>query len=242
MQNRYVGDIGDYGKYALLRAIAPTGFPLGVNWYLTPDESHNADGKYITYLYDDRFRFLDRGLYLAIKDIVDKGERHVRSIQHAGILPESTLFYDQILDYACDPGERRMRREAWHRAALDTLQSCDIVFLDPDNGLQVGSSLTARKGNKYIGLDELKDYIRLGKSVIFYNHRERKKEGEYLKRFIPLRDESAFMGCRWLGLKYVRGTIRDYFFILQMKHFAPIQARCEDLLQVWKEHFSALLI
>ena len=46
MQNRYVGDVGDFGKYALLRRIGKAGLSLGVNWYLTPDESHNSNGKY----------------------------------------------------------------------------------------------------------------------------------------------------------------------------------------------------
>ncbi len=37
MQNRYVGDIGDYAKYSLLRALS-RGCKLGVSWYLFPDE------------------------------------------------------------------------------------------------------------------------------------------------------------------------------------------------------------
>ena len=43
MQNRYTGDIGDFAKYGLLRALCP-GHRLGVAWYLYPDESHNEDG------------------------------------------------------------------------------------------------------------------------------------------------------------------------------------------------------
>ena len=44
MQNRYVGDIGDFGKLGLLRALSSKGLSIGVNWYLTTDESHNGDG------------------------------------------------------------------------------------------------------------------------------------------------------------------------------------------------------
>lgn len=44
MQNRYVGDIGDFGKLGLLRQLHKTGLSIGVNWYLTPDETHNGDG------------------------------------------------------------------------------------------------------------------------------------------------------------------------------------------------------
>ena len=37
MQDRYAGDIGDYGKLGLLRSLSRTGLRIGVNWYLTPD-------------------------------------------------------------------------------------------------------------------------------------------------------------------------------------------------------------
>lgn len=50
MQNRYVGDIGDFGKLGLLRQLSKTGLSVGVNWYLTPDETHNGDGRHIGYL------------------------------------------------------------------------------------------------------------------------------------------------------------------------------------------------
>ena len=37
MQNRYTGDIGDFGKLGLLRQLGRTGLSIGVNWYLTLD-------------------------------------------------------------------------------------------------------------------------------------------------------------------------------------------------------------
>ena len=46
MQNRYAGDIGDYGKLGLLRSLSRTGLRIGVNWYLTPDEDRNGDGRH----------------------------------------------------------------------------------------------------------------------------------------------------------------------------------------------------
>ena len=36
MKNQYIGDVGDYGKYGLLRFLRDTGMQIGVNWYLTP--------------------------------------------------------------------------------------------------------------------------------------------------------------------------------------------------------------
>src|ERR1700751_1672101 len=43
MQNRYVGDIGDYLKLSILRALLP-GYRLGVAWRLFPDKAHNGFG------------------------------------------------------------------------------------------------------------------------------------------------------------------------------------------------------
>ena len=49
MQDRYVGDIGDFAKYGLLRAIR-NGRRLGVAWYLHPDQGPEGDGGHIQYL------------------------------------------------------------------------------------------------------------------------------------------------------------------------------------------------
>lgn len=52
MQDKYFGDIGDFAKYGLLRAVV-AGDPqlrLGVLWYRVPDENLNRDGRHIEYL------------------------------------------------------------------------------------------------------------------------------------------------------------------------------------------------
>ena len=53
VQNRYAGDVGDYVKFGLLRALTDAddepALSLGVMWYLTADEDHNQDGKHISY-------------------------------------------------------------------------------------------------------------------------------------------------------------------------------------------------
>ena len=244
MQNKYVGDIGDFGKYALLRSISRTGLTLGVNWYLTPDENHNTDGKHTSYLQKNTYSSYDVELYYILKDIVDNDRRNVSSVQKSMILPGNTVYYDSILDLNDEPDslKRHMLRQSWHNSALNRLKDCKIVFLDPDNGLQVKSvSLTGQKGNKYIGLDELKDYFKLGQSIIFYNHRERKLEKEYLEKFRKLKTDPDFKGAEWFGLKFLRGTIRDYIFVLQPEHLYPVEIQCEALLNTaWKENFSLL--
>ena len=83
MQNRYTGDIGDYIKYALLRAISP-GIKLGVAWYLYPDEGHNSDGKHVQCINDpQRWRHLYPELFDALKCIV-AGDRSVSADEQPG--------------------------------------------------------------------------------------------------------------------------------------------------------------
>ena len=70
MQNRYAGDIGDFGKLGLLRQLRKTGLSVGVNWYLTPDETHNGDGRHVGYLENNVFRSCDEQMWSALGEIV----------------------------------------------------------------------------------------------------------------------------------------------------------------------------
>ena len=50
MQDNYVGDIGDYGKYGLLRNVTAAGLQLAVNWYrvVLPPSNEQDDGECIS--------------------------------------------------------------------------------------------------------------------------------------------------------------------------------------------------
>ena len=91
MQNRYVGDIGDYLKYALLRALSKD-LKLGIAWFLTLDEIHNNDGKHTAYLeYPERWRFLDQILF----DELLKIKNEIRSIE----LIEKKIFFQKVRSF-----------------------------------------------------------------------------------------------------------------------------------------------
>ena len=67
MQNKYAGDIGDFGKFGLLRYLLKgTDLSLAVNWYLFPDENNN-DGKHTHYLKKDKFEQFDSDLFHPLK-------------------------------------------------------------------------------------------------------------------------------------------------------------------------------
>ena len=237
MQNRYAGDVGDFGKLGLLRIISlNTGLKIGVNWYLVPDENHNNDGKHIGYFSETSFKGCDDQLLKSLKTIVLNQNRNVAALERADLLP-GVIYYNEILH---SPGTQHMAsRVRWHNNALALIKPCDIVFLDPDNGLLVKSvSRNSNKSNKYVFPEELADYYKSGKSIIFYNHRSRQSEEYYLLRFKELEKNNLFPDSKWIALSFRRGTVRDYFFILHIDHVKEVENALSILFSSrWKLHF-----
>lgn len=180
MQDRYVGDIGDYGKYGLLRALTSTELKSGarlklfVNWYKTcPNNkkfNKNKEGKFINYLNKknaSKYVEYDNDLYSKLQTIVNTN-RSIEEIERkdAGIL--TATFYNNIV---CSGNERL----DWHRRSLKNSQGSDIVFLDPDNGIETKKMRDEKKNSvKHVKWDEISDYY-LNHSVIVYQHQPRVK-------------------------------------------------------------------
>ena len=135
MQDRYVGDIGDFVKYGLLRSIRG-GMRLGVAWYLHPNDGPVGDGRHTGYLRDsDEWRHLDAELFDALGELIPD-RRSVANIQESGILGDAVFAADRL---AVDDDIRIRDRERWRQQWFDRTRSqlteCDLVFADPDNGL-----------------------------------------------------------------------------------------------------------
>ena len=232
MQDRYTGDIGDFGKYGLLRHILDNAnIKLGVNWYLVPNEAHNADGKHIAYLLNEKknhaiFRICDSNLYDALHDLVkpkriDKrtvvshGTRLVDNIEKSHILSAKKVhFYNERLT-------PRIDRCEWFKDSISELKDCEVIFLDPDNGLEVSScSKSSKKSVKYVYYNEAADYLLRGKSLIIYQHRDMKPKQEFYKRFLALltKAEEKHIQCRVFSIRFNRYSVREYVFVLQKKH------------------------
>lgn len=114
MQNRYVGDIGDFGKYGLLKALAGDDLTLGIIWYLNAHEEQNADGNFTRYLCNpaaSRLRVCDAYLFDALAGVVRDNLRTVSVVRERGLLPRATLFHEVPLPArALTPMTRRSQR------------------------------------------------------------------------------------------------------------------------------------
>ena len=260
MQNRYTFDIGDFGKFGLLRALC-TGnsrqpnLSLGVSWYLTPDEQHNADGKHLGYLLGDKstYRHCDPGLFDEIRRLLldEAGRplperRRVATIEEAPILPLGTAFHSELLSFAKGTsrdqlGLRVRARDAWLRQALETTAGKDIVFLDPDNGIECPSvGRHAIKGPKYAFWHEIDAFVSRGQSVIVYHHLNR--SGRAAFQVGRLADEFRRRmpeGMDVTAVLFRRGTCRAYFVAAAPSHREVIRSRVQGMLTgPWSRHFE----
>ena len=89
MQDAYVGDIGDYGKYGLLREICKEKMSLSVNWYrvFPKKQGRQDDGKYINYLHQPQvYRRYDSTLFDSLKKIViDERNRTIERVENESL-------------------------------------------------------------------------------------------------------------------------------------------------------------
>ena len=104
MKNQYFGDIGDYGKYGLLRCLAEQGLSIAVNWYLTPKDASN-DGSIRGYLSKEKDRRYDPELYDALRAMCVYEDKDVRLFAKQGMIP-GAIYHDDIVEPGPGPGGR----------------------------------------------------------------------------------------------------------------------------------------
>ena len=253
MQNRYFGDVGDYGKYGLLRKLCGLTsdgpqLSLGVVWYLVPDEGHNDDGKHVSYLRDPAFRPCDPGLFDGLKLLLNDGQRSVSKIQQSTLLPGETAFFDTFLSYDGMPlagfenkQARLNKRQDWLSDALNAVENRDIVFLDPDNGFQVKSvKRHADKGVKYVFWDEAEQFSDENRTLVIYHHLNRtmKSRDQIMVKIEEYRSNLP-RGDTVIPLLFKRGSHRVFFIVPSRTHSSLISNRLRDMkASDWAPHIE----
>ena len=146
MKNQYFGDLNDYRKYGLLRALQTSGtLKLLVAWMLTPNDG-GSDGRLRSYLRrPDQWKQFDQELYQGLASLLESArDPHVSLLERSDLLPRASFFSQLVPD-------RRGDRDIWRAALCHTASTQDLVFLDPDKGIEVPSKPVGRKGSsKYV--------------------------------------------------------------------------------------------
>jgi hypothetical protein len=226
MQDRFAGDIGDFGKYGLLRALARPPLRLGIIWYRTPNG--NSGGSRTDYLRKpERYRMCDPVLFDALVKIP---ERSISLIAFSGILPWNTLYADE-------PVSGPSSRDAWLRDALDQTTPCDLMFLDPDNGLAPRSIPRSRSASRHYAYpEEIAAIRKKGQSMLIYHHFSRRETLD-----VQLNRWLHYLGDGALALRFHRGGSRAFFLRPAPAHQTLLIDRVQAFLETpWSMHFTCI--
>ncbi len=213
MKQQYFGDINDYLKYGLLRCFAAVGVMVGVCWMLTPDDGRTDGGKTDYLRQPERWRGPDPELFDALTEsVLRMNERDVRHAEQGLFLPKALFFGDVV-------PEGKNERALWFRKAEVALAGTELVFFDPDNGIEVMSKPRGRKGSsKYVYWDELVHVWERGASLLVFQHFAREKRDSHVLRL------SHDLARRILGARVVSIRSSNVLFLLACHELHRSQA------------------
>jgi hypothetical protein len=180
MKNQYFADINDYRKYGLLRILADGGkLKTTVCWMLTPNDER-TDGRFTSYLdASETWSHYDPELFGILQScITQQNKRTVHSAEAKQIIPAATYFPKILPD---NPDQRRQYFAEFRVCAAEH----DLVFFDPDNGIEVRSvPYGSRHSCKYIYWSELADTFAQGQSLLIYQHYVRVKRDIFVQQLV----------------------------------------------------------
>lgn len=236
MQNRYVADISDYVKLAILRALAP-GRRLGVAWWLFPDESHSGDGGHREYLKrPNEWKRFDPELFEALLKIDKEGRLDVCALEDAAVLPSAVFAHDLLPRAVRHFSLLPAARSAWLAEVKSRLKDCNLVFLDPDNGIAPpGLRLTRRSAGKSVMIEEIRDLQEGGRALVVYHHQTRLRGGH----FHEIRDLTARLmesGLHVSGALRAKPWSPRVFFILNGDE--ELCDRARSIAELWGDRIS----
>ena len=188
MQDRYVADVGDFGKFHLFRYLfnhneSPLdGKALAQIWFMHEGEGEeNNDGKHIDYF--ERMNGTDEYLEHSLMDIIMRDKREVTELEELKLLKNAKFYYEKVPKSLED-------RYLWLNTALTFSNKSQIVAVAPDNGMALKCNRVEKRfelltlsqhysqkvyPHKYIFADEVSYFYRLPylEICIVYQHLSR---------------------------------------------------------------------
>lgn len=226
MKNQYFGDIHDYIKYGLLRAILGSGnLSLLVAWMLTPNDSGKDGGKRSYLQQPDKWRHYDEPLFDFLLSSLGPGvEPEVDIIERSSVLPRTKYFSDIVPD-KLEP------REIWAAKLFHAARGVDLVFLDPDNGFEVPSKPIGHKNSrKYIAWSEVQRLWNAGHSLLVFQCKKRERTEITIER-LALKLHNL-TGSSFIEVFDAPGVL--YFLAAQPQHWEVINSGIKVILPRWQ--------
>jgi hypothetical protein len=224
VNDQYFGDEKDYIKYGLLRCLVSSGLEVGICWMLTPDDS-GPDGRKTQYLLDPQaWRLHDPQLFDALADAVFlRAERRVSLLESMRLI-EPSRFHNELVP------DSFQARQRWFARALAALRGSDVIFFDPDNGLEVPSRHMGRKdSSKYLAWDEVAETWEAGCSVLIFQHFTRENREIFTRRLVEAVHDFTGGGKVFA----LRSPSVLYLFACQKAHSVQVEHFLQALEDSW---------
>lgn len=241
MHPNFIGDIKDYPKYSLIRALAGVKLPkknqlrIGLHWYhndQVPPAGHGQNRKFLQNA--NIFRKLDADLFDLLMAFEEPMNRTFEYFEAHGILPLKTQFYGAQISFPNKNASKQNRlvRLAWTQKAHRVLGNAQLILIDPDNGLERPSyDRFERAALKHAYFEELRVFWERDQSlVVFQDSIYRKPSEESVRRVEQFR-RHGYKG-RMYPLLFDNGTARVIYFVAPAtKHRTKIVARIKEFLE-----------
>jgi len=166
MRDQFAGDISDLFKFSLLCALAATDRKLGIGWYFIQGHNNRNDGRHREFCNEPKWKALDKEVWKALKNLP---ERSVGALEKLRFWPDGVEFYKGQIEIG-------RRRNHWFEAMRDRLAECNLVFLDPDNGL-------GRMGILHATLDEIMRMRQKGRCIVLIKFPGHVKRDQQIKSY-----------------------------------------------------------
>jgi hypothetical protein len=229
MKNQYVGDINDFKKYGLIEAISRVfGSKVLFVWMLT--SSHDGDWNKTAYLDQPaKYQALSPGIFDVLKKIVENREREIDdNIDNILALEKNPLFKDYtfINDFLKDNADER---EKYFKNVYDKAKNCDLIFLDPDNGIEVQSHEYGKKqSSKYVYWREIETLTGMKKDILIYQHFPRETREEFVRKTV----HEFEVKCS--GFRAIPFVTPNVLFVLITNKSGEVLIKLKKELENWK--------
>ena len=149
-----------------------------------------------------------------------------------------TISYSKKIPCQGPPGLRKFSRQEWFEKSLKQLNQANIIFLDPDNGLEVMSKPYGRKcSSKYVYWREVEALWLSGKSLLIYQHFIHENRFNFIQRILEaLRSATPDSFVEAFSTPHV-----VFLMALQPKHqrfhsaiISSVQGSWEGQIQHWE--------
>lgn len=248
MQDKYVADIGDFGKFQLFRYLfnhkqSPfSAKELAQIWFMHKGEKeYSNDGRHIEYF--ERMMGTDEYLEHSLLDVIMRDKREVTELENLKLLNNAKFFYTEVPKALED-------RYLWLNTALTFAMDSPIVAVAPDNGMALKCNRVERcfdflnleehyrqkvYPHKYIFSDELRYFYRLPHLEICIVYQHLSRCFSHNEQIISLLNDLKNNYDHVVAIKHKPYSPRVFFFLSKSE---VIHESITHRLEVFSDEFS----